>query len=239
MLVTRAYIGKLVTAFLSFVNTPISSTSSSGNDHQQLLLFSHDNSKKYIKQGLELELELGQEPPGLEYKYHLPPPGVKYETNPTIFGRILEGTQPAITLVEDEELISIEDKYPRAPLHALVIPKQYIKSINTLSGATSTSTAVTRTTATATHENYPLNLLTNMKQMAIATVQVSQPNAYKNGDYILCFHIPPFTSVKHLHLHVLAPASEMKVQYRWGKYLVGTPWCADLEDVIMNQMKMS
>jgi len=69
-----------------------------------------------------------------------------------------------------------------------------------------------------------------MRQLGLELLGEQQPLALKDEDYILCFHIPPFNSVDHLHLHVLAPASEMGVLYRYGKYNAGTRSCiGDLE----------
>ncbi len=152
-------------------------------------------------------------PIAFEKKYHSPPFGVTYETNPTVFGRILDGSIPSTTLLETDSTIAIRDKHPKAALHALIIPKRYIKSINTLN-------------------RNDLELLKEMKEEAIQTLQFYQSDAYDNEDYLLCFHIPPFISVEHLHMHVLAPASEMKAQYRYGKYLTGTIWCAKVDDVL-------
>lgn len=66
--------------------------------------------------------------------------------------------------------------------------------------------------------------------MGLDLLQQYQPEALAAEDYILCFHIPPFNSVDHLHLHVLAPASEMNWVYREIKYKCGARWCtSDLE----------
>lgn len=149
-----------------------------------------------------------------EKRYHNPPFQVNYANNPTAFGRILDGTLTSSTLSETDNLIVIQDRTPRADLHALVIPKQYIKTIYSLTSGSD------------------LDLLYEMKEAALLTLQHRQPCAFKDNDYLLCFHIPPFISVEHLHLHVLAPASEMKAQYKWGKYLTGSFWCTSLDDVI-------
>jgi len=150
-----------------------------------------------------------------ENQYHTPPPGVTYETNPTNFGRILEGKIPHCTIFETDELLCFRDRTPRASLHGLVIPKKYIESVDDL-----------------TEDD--LDLLQKMKEVALETIRTEQPDAYANNDYRLCFHVPPFISVGHLHLHVLGPVSEMKVQHRFGKYLVGTRWCMDLDKLIQN-----
>ena len=63
-------------------------------------------------------------------------------------------------------------------------------------------------------------------------MEKQQPQALVDDDYILCFHIPPFNSVDHLHLHVLAPASEMNYLYRYGKYNTGARWCIGALEVI-------
>ncbi len=49
-----------------------------------------------------------------------------------LFCRIGDGRAPASTLYEDDEMIVIEDVKPQAPLHALVIPKRHIATLNDL-----------------------------------------------------------------------------------------------------------
>jgi histidine triad (HIT) family protein len=48
------------------------------------------------------------------------------------FSKIIAGTIPAKPLYDDEEMIVIQDINPQAPLHALVIPKTHIPSLNDL-----------------------------------------------------------------------------------------------------------
>lgn len=148
-----------------------------------------------------------------EAKFHPSPSGVSYSENPTVFGRILEGSIPSYTYLESDDLIAIRDRTMKAKFHALVIPKQFIESIKTL-------------------EPKDSDLLNEMKSAALCILEENCPEAYRKNDYILCFHVPPFISVGHLHLHVLAPASEMKSLYKLGKYLVGTPWCTGVDNVI-------
>ncbi|TBL70381.1 histidine triad nucleotide-binding protein [Paenibacillus thalictri] len=47
-----------------------------------------------------------------------------------IFCKIVEGTIPSKKLFENEHVIAFHDIQPAAPVHALVIPKKHIASIN-------------------------------------------------------------------------------------------------------------
>jgi diadenosine tetraphosphate (Ap4A) HIT family hydrolase len=147
-------------------------------------------------------------------RYHDPPQGVSYQENPTVFGQILEGKLPCSEIRETETTLTFRDRSPRAPLHALVIPKRCIRSVFELD---------------PTHD---LELVEEMKKTALETIKVEHPKSFEERDYILCFHVPPFISVGHLHLHVLAPASDMNILYRYGKYRVGTIWCTSLNTVL-------
>lgn len=50
-----------------------------------------------------------------------------------LFCRILAGEVPAKRVYEDEHILAFEDINPQAPLHALVIPKTHISTLNDLS----------------------------------------------------------------------------------------------------------
>jgi diadenosine tetraphosphate (Ap4A) HIT family hydrolase len=140
-----------------------------------------------------------------------PPPGVDYSDNPTVFGKILRGEASAAVFIETEAFLAFRDIQPRAPFHALIIPKGLVESVFELT-------------------DLDVVLLDEMTTMAQKLVQESQPTAYADQDYLLCFHIPPFNSVQHLHLHVLAPMSQLPTLARL-KYQVGTRWCISSDQV--------
>lgn len=146
-----------------------------------------------------------------------PPEGVNYEDNPTIFGKILRGETPAAVLAERPDMMVFRDAYPNAPLHDLVIPKRLIPSIFELEAA-------------------DLPLLYDMKQMALEQVERQAPEAFENNDYRLVFHVPPFNSVDHLHLHVIAPVSEMRDFYREIKYKGDSRACVGV-DMILKRLE--
>jgi len=144
-----------------------------------------------------------------------------YGSNPTVFGQILRGELKTRFLVETKHLVAFEDIRPCAPFHGLVIPKTLVPSVFELQPTTHLETENKNS-----NRNTSLSLLEEMSEMAQALVRDNHPKAYENGDYLLCFHIPPFNSVDHLHLHVLAPASSMAWLYRSGKYNTGTTTAA-------------
>ena len=47
-----------------------------------------------------------------------------------IFCKIVAGDIPANKLFENEQVVAFQDLNPQAPLHALVIPKKHISTIN-------------------------------------------------------------------------------------------------------------
>lgn len=133
--------------------------------------------------------------------------------------------------MESDRLVALEDIAPRAPLHALIIPKAFVGSIfdvtvNLGSGSASTSST------TDDDDQGDLEWMTEAQDMALTLIQEHHPKALAQGDYRLVFHVPPFNSVPHLHLHVLAPLSEMSWFYRYIKYHPNTRWCIPLTEVM-------
>ncbi len=165
-----------------------------------------------------------------------------YSNNPSVFGRILDGEIPSRTYLESTELLAFQDRSPKAPLHALVIPKRYVKTVYSLrSGNNNHHDGYTNKCNNGDSEegddqydddDDDIRLVQNMRQMGLDLLKQQQPDALGTNDYILCFHIPPFNSVDHLHLHVLAPASQMNWMYREIKYKCGARWCTSDLDVI-------
>lgn len=52
-----------------------------------------------------------------------------YDDN-NIFARILRGEIPNKTIFEDEHVLAFHDAFPKAPVHALIIPKGKFTDIN-------------------------------------------------------------------------------------------------------------
>lgn len=147
-------------------------------------------------------------------KIYTPPQGVNYDNNPSVFGRILDGSIPCCPIMETEDLLVFYDKYPKAQFHALVIPKTFIKSVKHL------------------RPDRHLSIVEGMTQLALEVIDLKLPEIAIKKDYMLVYHVPPFNSVDHLHLHILAPSSEMSPVFRNIKYQPGTFWCMDADTVL-------
>lgn len=51
-----------------------------------------------------------------------------------LFCRIVEGTEPAKKILETKEFLAIENKFPVAPVHILVLDKKHREKKETISG---------------------------------------------------------------------------------------------------------
>ncbi|XP_029281321.1 histidine triad nucleotide-binding protein 3-like isoform X2 [Cottoperca gobio] len=101
---------------------------------------------------------------------------------------------------KNKELVCFRDIDPAAPHHYLVVPIQHIESCCSL------------------HTGH-LGLVERMAEMGKAVLQDQGITNMK--DIQLGFHQPPYTSVNHLHLHVLAPTSQI-YKHMMYKFIPGT-----------------
>uniref|UniRef100_A0A8C4UF60 Adenosine 5'-monophosphoramidase HINT3 n=1 Tax=Falco tinnunculus TaxID=100819 RepID=A0A8C4UF60_FALTI len=120
-----------------------------------------------------------------------------------VFCRIARREEPGTALLscEYEDLVCFRDIKPDAPHHYLVVPVEHMENCKTLKT-----------------EHIPI-----VKRMMEVGKAVLQKNNFSDLDDIrMGFHWPPFCSIAHLHLHVLAPASQLgflsRLLYRINSY---------------------
>ncbi|XP_029958777.1 adenosine 5'-monophosphoramidase HINT3 [Salarias fasciatus] len=118
-----------------------------------------------------------------------------------IFCKIVNNEMDTELLHRDEEISCFRDIRPAAPHHYLVVPTKHVGNCKSLH-----------------KEHVPL-----VKQMVETGKEILQKsNVTDLSDVRFGFHWPPFCSVTHLHLHVLAPASQMgflsRLFYRLNSY---------------------
>ncbi|XP_076363887.1 adenosine 5'-monophosphoramidase HINT3-like isoform X4 [Tachypleus tridentatus] len=106
------------------------------------------------------------------------------------FCTIATGKDPStVILYQDEDYVAFEDISPAALHHYLIIPKIHIQDARSL-----------------TPEHIPM-----VEHMSELGMNLLKERGGKDTDTRLGYHWPPFTSVKHLHLHIIFPVSEMSV----------------------------
>ncbi|KAK9513444.1 hypothetical protein VZT92_026978 [Zoarces viviparus] len=118
-----------------------------------------------------------------------------------IFCKIVNNEMGTELLHCDEDISCFRDIKPGAPHHYLVVPTKHMGNCKSLG-----------------KEHVPL-----VKRMVELGKEILQKNNVTDlSDVRFGFHWPPFSSVTHLHLHVLAPASQMslmsRVVYRLNSY---------------------
>jgi histidine triad (HIT) family protein len=105
-------------------------------------------------------------------------------TSDCLFCKIVAGTIPASRVYEDEDVIVINDINPQAPLHALVIPRRHIPTLNALTPAD--------------------DALVGAMHRAAATVARDRGFADRGFRTVFNTNAEAGQTVFHLHLHLLA-----------------------------------
>ncbi|XP_050706472.1 adenosine 5'-monophosphoramidase HINT3-like [Eriocheir sinensis] len=131
-----------------------------------------------------------------------------------LFCRICDGLEPSNIVHQDEEFVVFPDIRPAAPHHFLVVTREHITDPKCL-----------------TKEHIP----TVEKMMALSkevlVTQGGSPDTARLG-----FHWPPFHTVSHLHLHIIAPESEMGLIGR-AMFKANSFWFVTPEKVIEQLQK--
>ncbi|XP_069173610.1 adenosine 5'-monophosphoramidase HINT3 isoform X2 [Procambarus clarkii] len=126
-----------------------------------------------------------------------------------IFCKICDGIEPCNIVHQDGEFVAFPDMRPAAPHHYLIVPRHHYTDAKSLS-----------------KENIPLveKMVLVGKEVLIA--QGGSPTAARMG-----FHWPPFHTVHHLHMHIIAPENEMGFIAR-GIFKTNSFWFVSPENVI-------
>lgn len=104
-----------------------------------------------------------------------------------VFCRIASKKTPTELLYEDGDYVCFVDRKPASTHHYLVIPRHHIRDPHSL-----------------TPEHVPL-----VEKMAEIGMQVLRERGGNTEEARIGFHWPPFVFVKHLHLHIVGPESNM------------------------------
>lgn len=124
-----------------------------------------------------------------------------------IFCRISHNEDDKARIVyEDEEFVAFHDISPSAQLHLLIVPRDHVETVN--------------------HLNASSHKL--VRRMVEIGHSILEERGYTLPNRRLGFHVPPFTSVGHLHLHVLGlpfknwvRASKYPEKSTWARWYLG------------------
>ncbi|XP_056331367.1 histidine triad nucleotide-binding protein 3 [Danio aesculapii] len=134
-----------------------------------------------------------------------------------IFCKILKGEMGTELLHSDETVSCFRDIHPGAPHHYLVVPSKHVGNCKSLN-----------------KEHVPLV----EKMLETGKNILEKNNVTDLSDVRFGFHWPPFCSVTHLHLHVLAPVSQMgfmsRLIYRLNSY-----WFVTADQLLQRLNSMS
>lgn len=112
-----------------------------------------------------------------------------FESNPTIFGKILRKEIPATFIYEDDHVVAFPDIAPKAATHVLIIPKQHIESLQDVTDADAAL----------------------MGHILVAANRIAGQLGVKTGGYRLITNAGSGAGqeVPHLHFHLLAGSPKL------------------------------
>ncbi|CAH0731174.1 unnamed protein product, partial [Brenthis ino] len=109
------------------------------------------------------------------------------ENSNCVFCDIVNKLENTEILYEDDEVCVFRDIKPASDYHILTVPKRHIEDAKTLT---------------------PSDKELVEKMLSVAK-NLLQQNSLSAEDARFGYHWPPFRSVRHLHLHTIAPESKM------------------------------
>lgn len=117
-----------------------------------------------------------------------------------IFCRITNKDEPATIVYEDQDFVAFKTIAPATANHLLICPRKHIQNLNTLSGPTDAKL---------------------VQSLIDVGTMVLGADAH---DAQFSFHVPPFNSIDHLHLHAIGRRDTMGL-IGGLKYWEGSYWC--------------
>jgi diadenosine tetraphosphate (Ap4A) HIT family hydrolase len=138
------------------------------------------------------------------------------EVQSCVFCNIVRGDDPQSTaLIAETRAVAafLPRRQDGARDHILVVPKHHVRNLSSLKVG----------------DPAHLRMLRDMKRHGMTCARARHPDVVDDAAYRLVFHVPPFNSVDHLHLHVFLPPFDNF--WKDFTYTGGWPWCESFEHV--------
>ncbi|EGZ30677.1 hypothetical protein PHYSODRAFT_383555, partial [Phytophthora sojae] len=116
-------------------------------------------------------------------------------------------------LYEDEHVVVFRPLRPIVPSHVLIVPRAHIRNVNRLA---------------ARHRG----LLARMHRVAEAVMAKGSLEEYDENPVRYSFHVPPFNSIDHVHMHAFYDDPRRLGYYGRIKYRTESWWCRSYDQVM-------
>ena len=129
-----------------------------------------------------------------------------------IFCRIARKEVTADVIFEDEDLLAFRDIRPDAEIHIQLIPKRHITNVNSLTSADG---------------DFIYSLWRKGREIIKEALGPDRQSLFARAKF--GFHVPPFNSVHHLHLHCMAGRFTFASHFTHGAL---APWFRTLPELL-------
>lgn len=130
-----------------------------------------------------------------------------------LFCRIIGREEPGTIVLENSKMVAFKTIAPASSNHLLVVPREHRANVQSLSG------------------KEDINLLNEMKEFAIKALREDGCDGDIESTSQFSFHVPPWNSIDHLHLHAIGNRQSMSLAGAL-KYWEGTFYCWSSEEAI-------
>ena len=133
-----------------------------------------------------------------------------------VFCKIIQGEVKASFVYEDDLFYAFEDIKPDAEVHIQLIPKNHISNVNSLTPD-------------------DVELVKAMKERGefILADFAGEKKEVAKENWKFVFHIPPYNSVDHLHMHCMAGKHKVLSRITHGNIF---PWVMTI-DTLLNKLR--
>ena len=143
--------------------------------------------------------------------------GVNYgphgEIQSCLFCRILSKQEPGCIVYEDENYVAFKTIAPATEHHVLVCPRKHVQNYHALSGPSGA----------------------RLVRSLVDTGRIALGADAEDAQW--SFHIPPFNSIDHLHMHAIGRRHTLGL-LNGLKYWEGSYWCKSAE-VAINELEQT